>query len=77
VTHVKKETSASQVMSVLLLAIVQQTVSTAVATFYQQHYCQFNYRNRESITVASFGEYESEMLLLSIISHHPTQHGRS
>ena len=77
--NVMKETrSACQVMNALM-AHVQETVSTAFATFYQQHYLyyQFNYRNRQSITVVSFGAFESEMLLLSSTSHHPTQHGRS
>ena len=74
VTIVRKETSASQGMNVLA-SNVQETVSTAGATFYQQHYYQFNYRKRESITVVSFGESESDMLLLSSTSHHPTQHG--
>jgi hypothetical protein len=75
-TYVKKNAIASQVMNVVM-AHVQETVSTAFATFYQRHYYQFNYRNRESITLVSFGEFESEMLLLSSTSHHPTQHGGS
>jgi hypothetical protein len=69
------EACASQVMNVLKAYVQETVVSTAVATFYQQHYYQFKYRNRESITVVSFGEFESEMLLLSSTSHHPTQHG--
>jgi len=72
--HVRTETSASQGMNVMEW-IVQETVSTADATYYQQHSYQFNYRNSESITVVSFEEFESEMLLLSSTSHHPTQHG--
>jgi hypothetical protein len=76
-THVLKEPqSASQVMNVLM-AYVQETVSTVFATFYQQHYYQFNYRSRQCITVFSFGEFESEMLLLCSTSHHPTKHGGS
>jgi len=74
--NVNQERSASQVMNALM-TYVQQTVSTAVATFYLKHYYQFNYRNRESITVVSFGEFESEMLPLSSIAHHPTQHAGS
>ena len=52
VTNVMKETIASQGMSVLASHALQM-VSTAGATFYQQHYYQFNYRNRESITIVS------------------------